>query len=76
MKIAIKFKGTMIEDYKIALEKRNFKIENCSDKKTLWVCDLKTIHTSYVGRLTLEKQDLKYYAIDLEDILYYEIHSE
>lgn len=75
MKIAITFKYN-VEDYKTALEKRKFEVGNSSNTKTLWVYDLRYIYTNFNNELVIENKKIEYYKIDLEDIEYYEIHSE
>jgi len=75
MKIAITFKGTMIEDYKIALKKRNFNVGDSSFKNVLWVYDLRYVYTNYNNELVIENKKIESYTIDLEDIEYYEIYS-
>lgn len=75
MKIAITFKGTMIEDYKTTLEKRNFVVGNSSNIKTLWVYDLRYIYTNFNNELVIEDKKIENYKINLEDIEYYEIYS-
>lgn len=75
MKIAITFKYN-VEDYKIALKKRNFNIVDSSFKNVLWVYDLRYVYTNYNNELVIEDKRIESYTIDLEDIEYYEIYSE
>ena len=75
MKIAISFKYN-VEDYKIALEKRNFNVGTSSNLNTLWVYDLRYIYVNFNNELVIEDKRIEHYKIDLEDIEYYEIHSE
>ena len=79
MKIALDFSKKAKYDYLKEFKKRNFKVDmnSCG---TMWVYDLRTIYTtistSNKMHLVFETNNFDTYSIDLEDIRYFEIHSE